>query len=136
MALVYVLPKKEQTLMTLKAKKTGGRNSRIKGNRAERLLLEQLTQQGYGVRRTHLSLFPDIIAWNEQGFLFIEVKARTNPKHITEALYVFRNSVKEMTKLPKGANLLCYVRVNDTWRAFKSQNEDIIEVSPVVNEER
>ena len=120
----------------LKQKRTGGRNARVMGNKAERLLLDQLTQQGYEVRRTHLSLFPDIIAWNNEDFLLIEVKARTNPKAVTDALRVFRNSVKEMTKLPKRANLLCYVRVSGTWRAFKSQNKDIIEVPPVVNEER
>ena len=45
----------------LKQKRTGGRNARVMGNKAERLLLDQLTQQGYEVRRTHLSLFPDII---------------------------------------------------------------------------
>ena len=120
----------------LKQKRTGGRNARVMGNKAERLLLDQLTQQGYEVRRTHLSLFPDIIAWNNEDFLLIEVKARTNPKAVTDALRVFRNSVKQMTKLPKLANLLCYVRVSGTWRAFKSQNKDIIEVPPVVNEER
>ena len=52
------------------------RQARGKGSRAEGLLLRQLEQQGYEARRTHMSLFPDIIAWTATDLLLIEVKAR------------------------------------------------------------
>jgi len=115
-------------------KRTGGRNSRVKGNRAEALLLDQLTQQGYEVRRTHLSLFPDIIAWNETEFLLIEVKARSNPKTITGALRLFRMGVNAMTSVPNRASMLCYVRSNDMWSAYKWSNGVITQIEPIVTE--
>jgi len=117
-------------------KRTGGRNSRVKGNRAEALLLDQLTQQGYEVRRTHLSLFPDIIAWNETEFLLIEVKARSNPKTITGALRLFRMGVNAMTSVPNRASMLCYVRSNDMWSAYQWDNGVTTQVEPIVTEAR
>ena len=117
-------------------KRTGGRNSRIKGNRAEALLLDQLTQQGYEVRRTHLSLFPDIIAWNDDGFLLIEVKARRDPKAVTGALRLFRMGVNAMTSVPNRASMLCYVRSNDTWSAYQWSNGVTTQVEPIVSEAR
>ena len=117
-------------------KRTGGRNSRVKGNRAEILLLDQLTQQGYEVRRTHLSLFPDIIAWTDTDLLLIEVKARSNPRDVTEAVRLFRIGVKAMTSVPNKASMLCYVRSNDTWSAYQWSNGVTTQVEPIVTEAR
>ena len=85
-------------------KRTGGGTPRAKGTKAEILLLAQLTQQGYEVRRTHLSLFPDIIAWTATDLLLIEVKSRSNnPRAISQALSLFRTGVRAMTSVPNGA---------------------------------
>ena len=107
-------------MITIAKKRSSNKAARGKGSRAEGLLLRQLTEQGYEVRRTHLSLFPDIIAWNKTDLLMIEVKYRSNSKTgISNALSMFRNSVKEVTTWHKGARVLCYLRVNDAWSAFE-----------------
>ena len=116
-------------------KKTRSKNrgARGKGSRAEGLLLRELTEIGYEVRMTHLSLFPDIIAWNENELLMIEVKQRANTKTgISNALSMFRSSSREVTKWHKGAKVLCYLRVNDSWRAFEWKNNVTEEVSSIV----
>jgi hypothetical protein len=115
-------------------KRTGGGVPRAKGNKAEALLLTQLTQQGYEARRTHLSLFPDIIAWNDDGFLLIEVKARSNPKAISQALSLFRVGVKAMTSVPNSASMLCYVLVNGAWSAYQWSNGVTVQIEPIVSE--
>jgi len=118
-------------------KRTGGGRPRAKGNKAEALLLTQLTQQGYEVRRTHLSLFPDIIAWNDDGFLLIEVKARAdNPRAISHALSVFRAGVRAMTSVPNGASMLCYVLSNGAWSACQWDNGVTTQIEPIVSEAR
>jgi len=117
-------------------KRTGGSTPRAKGSKAEALLLTQLTQQGYEVRRTHLSLFPDIIAWTATDLLLIEVKARSNPKAITDAVRLFRSSVKAMTSVPNGASMLCYVRSNDAWSAYQWDNGVTTQIEPIVSEAR
>jgi len=117
-------------------KRIGGGVPRAKGTKAEILLLTQLTQQGYEVRRTHLSLFPDIIAWTDTDLLLIEVKARSNPKDVTEAVRLFRIGVKAMTSVPNGASMLCYVRSNDMWSAYQWSNGVITQIEPIVTEER
>tara|TARA_R110002020_G_scaffold120129_6_gene273719 strand:- start:8704 stop:9120 length:417 start_codon:yes stop_codon:yes gene_type:complete len=128
--LLEVFNDKKKTRSTNKA-------ARGKGARAEGLLLRQLTEQGYEVRRTHLSAYPDIIAWNETELLMIEVKQRANTKAgISNALSVFRNSAKSVTKWHKDASILCYLRVNDAWSAFQYINNTTIPVQSVVNEER
>ena len=118
-------------------KRTGGRQPRAKGSKAEALLLTQLTQQGYEVRRTHLSLFPDIIAWTDTDLLLIEVKARSNnPRAISQALSVFRAGVRAMTSVPNGANMLCYVLLNGAWSAYQWDNGVTTQIEPVVTEAR
>ena len=100
-------------------------------------MLGQLEQQGYEVRRTHLSLFPDIIAWKENDLLMIEVKLRADTKSgISNALSMFRNSMKGVTKWHKDAKVLCYLRVNENWNAFEWHNGNVIQVESVVEEER
>ena len=115
-------------------KKTRSKNrgARGKGSRAEGLLLRELTESGYEVRRTHLSLFPDIIAWNENELLMIEVKQRTHQKGVSNALSMFRASAREVTKWYKDAKVLCYLRVNDRWRAFEWKNNVTEEISSIV----
>jgi len=118
-------------------KRTGGRKPRAKGTKAEALLLTQLTLQGYEVRRTHLSLFPDIIAWTDTDLLLIEVKARSNsPQAVSQALSLFRTGVKAMTSVPNGASMLCYVRSNDAWSAYQWDNGVTTQIEPIVSEER
>lgn len=113
------------------------RQARGKGSRAEGLLLRQLEQQGYEARRTHLSLFPDIIAWRDTELLLIEVKARAdNPGAVSGALSLFRSGVRTMTNIPDRARMLCYLRMNDTWAAYEWQNGTTGKVEPVINEER
>jgi Holliday junction resolvase-like predicted endonuclease len=120
-----------------KNRRAVNRAARSKGSKAEALLLRQLVEQGYEVRRTHLSAYPDIIAWNENEILFIEVKARSNVKgSVTGALSLFRNSARLVTKWHKSARVLCYLRVNDTWIAYECINGDTIPVESIVNEER
>ena len=117
-------------------KRIGGGRPRAKGTKAEILLLTQLTEQGYEVRRTHLSLFPDIIAWNDDGFLLIEVKARSSPRAISQALSVFRASVRAMTSVPNGASMLCYVLSNGAWSAYQWNNGVTTQIEPIVSEAR
>ena len=113
----------EQVNKDKKKTKSSNRAARGKGAKAEALLLRQLTEQGYEVRRTHLSAYPDIIAWNTKS-------------GISNALSMFRSSAKTVRKWHKDASILCYLRVNDTWSAFQYINNATIPVQSVVNEER
>ena len=98
------------------------RNARARGGRAEALLITQLTQQGYEARRTHLSAFPDIIARSASG--------------LSNALSLFRANVRAMTIVPQHASMLCYVRLNGHWNAYKWRDNGTEQVEPVVSEER
>ena len=120
-----------------KQKRSQNRNARARGGQAEALLATQLTQQGYEARRTHLSAFPDIIAWNETDVLLIEVKARNaSASGLANALSLFRANVRTMTCVPDYATVLCYVRRNGAWSAYQWGNNDTEQVEPVVSEER
>ena len=81
-----------------------------------------------------MSLFPDIIAWNDDGFLLIEVKARSSPRAISQALSVFRASVRAMTSVPNGASMLCYVLSNGAWSAYQWSNGVTTQIEPIVSE--
>ena len=116
-------------------KKNPNRNARATGSHAEALLLAQLVEQGYEARRTHLSAFPDIIAWNYDEFLLIEVKARTTKAGATKSLSLFRSSVRNMTCVHKSATVLCYVRLNGHWNAYMWCNNNTKQVAPVVAQE-
>ena len=118
-----------------KKKRSVNRNARARGGRAEALLLAQLIQQGYEARRTHLSAFPDIIAWNEDEFLLIEVKARTTAG-LSNALSLFRSNARLLTSIPKSGSVLCYVRLNGAWSAYQWCDNGTKQVEPVVSEER
>lgn len=119
--------------MTITAKpKPRQRLARGMGNRAEALLSKQLIDLGYEVRRTHLSAFPDLIAWNHNDLLFIEVKARSKPQDITKALSVFRTDARLLKVAHKDAILLCYVRQNAQWNAFAWFNGETIQVRPLI----
>ena len=118
-----------------KKRRSVNRNARARGNHAEALLLTQLTQQGYEVRRTHLSAFPDIIAWNKTDFLLIEVKARSNTTGLAGALSHFRSNVRTMTFVPNRATVLCYVRLNGHWSAYQWKDNGTQQVEPIVSEE-
>ena len=118
-------------------KNSVNRNARLRGGRAEALLLSQLTEQGYEARRTHLSAFPDIIAWDQDRIFFIEVKARSDkPKAVSNALSLFRANVKIMTYVPKNARILCYVRLNGAWNAYEWCDNTTKQIEPIVFEER
>ena len=113
------------------------RTARSKGSKAEGLLLRQLEEQGYEVRRTHLSAFPDIIAWNDSNLLLIEVKARASAgKGVSNALSLFRSSFKQLRHIPKNAIVLCYVRVNSAWIAYQWLNGQTVKVDSLIDEER
>ena len=116
-------------------KRSPNRNARAKGGRAEALLITQLTRQGYEARRTHLSAFPDIIAWNETEFLLIEVKARSD-SGLSNALSLFRANVRAMTIVPQHASVLCYVRLNGAWNAYEWCDNVTKQIEPIVFEER
>jgi len=112
------------------------RQARGKGSRAEGLLLRQLEQQGYEARRTHMSLFPDIIAWTATDLLLIEVKARkNNPGAVSRALSLFRSGVRTMSNIPVSATVLCYLRMNETWMAYQWHNGTTVKVESVISEE-
>ena len=116
-------------------KRSPHRNARARGGRAEALLVTQLTQQGYEARRTHLSAFPDIIAWNKTDFLLIEVKARS-ASGLSNALSLFRANVRAMTIVPEHAAVLCYVWLNGAWSAYQWCDNGTEQVEPVVARER
>jgi Holliday junction resolvase len=123
----------QNTKQQQKKRKAVNRQARGKGSRTEALLLRQLEEQGYEVRRTHLSLFPDIIAWSENELLLIEVKQRADTKNgISNALSVFRGSVKSVTKWHKDAKVLCYLRVNNTWSAYECADGVTAQVQSIV----
>jgi len=118
-------------------KRNPNRNARAKGSKAEGLLLRQLEEKGYEVRRTHLSLFPDIIAWSDSELFLIEVKSRKNQKNsISNALSLFRSSFKMLKTIPNNAIVLCYLRVNNAWTAFQHVDGETKIVDSIVNEER
>jgi hypothetical protein len=101
------------------------------------LLLRQLEEQGYEVRRTHLSLFPDIIAWSDSSLLLIEVKARSSAgKGVSNALSLFRSSFKLLRSVPNNAIVLCYIRVNNAWIAYQWVDGETRMVDSIVSEER
>jgi len=108
------------------------RAARGKGAKAERQLLNGLVDKGYEVRRTHLSMFPDIIAWNESELLMIEVKQRADSKGASNALSMFRASAKDVTIWYKGARILCYLSINGNWKAFEWKNGVTEEVESIV----
>jgi Holliday junction resolvase len=104
------------------SKRKPSRNARAKGGRAEAMLVTKLAQQGYEARRTHLSAFPDIIAWNEDQFLLIEVKARGSKSGVSNAVSLFRASVKTLAKIPSSrmkARLLCLVLFSGEWQVYE-----------------
>jgi len=118
------------------------KGARSRGNKAEALLQHQLADAGYEVRRTHLSAFPDIIAWNDSQFLMIEVKARAirkdgtdKTKVVNAALSLFRNAAKQLKVVHNGATLLCYVRIDDAWIAYEWTESGTRETVPVVKGE-
>ena len=118
-------------------KNSVNRNARLMGGRAEALLLSQLIEQGYEARRTHLSAFPDIIAWDAEHIFFIEVKARSDkPKAVSNALSNFRASAKTMQFVPKSGTVLCYVRLNGAWSAYQWCDNVTKQIEPIVFEER
>jgi hypothetical protein len=101
------------------------------------LLLQQLIELGYEVRRTHLSAFPDIIAWDETSFLLIEVKTRKDiPRAINDSLYLFRKSAKLLKVVHNSAVLLCYLLINGAWKAFEWDGSGTKEVEPLRFRER
>ena len=100
-------------------------------------MLRQLEEQGYEVRRTHLSLFPDIIAWSDSSLLLIEVKARSSAgKGVSNALSLFRSSFKLLRSVPNNAIVLCYIRVNNAWIAYQWVDGETRMVDSIVSEER
>jgi len=120
-----------------KQRKKKNRAARATGGKAEALLSAQLTALGYEVRRTHLSAFPDIIAWTSDELLLIEVKARAEgPKALSGCLSLFRSGVRTMTSVPDGAKLLCYVRVSERWAAYEWCDNVTVQVEALVSEER
>jgi Holliday junction resolvase len=107
---------------------TTAKKARGMGGKAEAILLEQLSSKGYEARRTHLSAFPDIIAWDDNEVLLIEVKARTvrgeevNEKSVVaKTLSAFRRDAKRLqdSELVK---VLCFIRLmypyHDQWKAY------------------
>jgi Holliday junction resolvase-like predicted endonuclease len=111
--------------------------ARARGSRAESLLLRQLEDKGYDVRRTHLSAFPDIIAWNDSDLLLIEVKSRAGAgKGVSNALSLFRASFRTLRSIPNHAKVLCYVRVNNAWTAYQYLDGETRIVESIVTEER
>ena len=117
-------------------KRMPARSARRKGNNAELLLQRQLELCGYEVRRTHLSRYPDIIAWNNEQLLLIEVKSRSNSTTaLSNALSLFKSSAKTLTKVLNCANVLCYVRISNKWMAFESIDGVVTQVQPIVTEE-
>jgi hypothetical protein len=119
---------------------TTNKGARYMGGRAEALLHRELTDAGYEVRRTHLSAFPDIIAWNTTEFLMIEVKARSvtgkNKGVVTAVLRLFNNSAKELKVVHNDARLLCYLRINDAWIVYEWSEAGTKEVGLVSERER
>jgi len=118
------------------------KGARSRGNKAEALLQRQLVAQGYEVRRTHLSAFPDIIAWNRDNFLMIEVKARATRKDgtnrsqvVNKALSLFRNAAKTLKSVHFGCSLLCYIRIDDAWVAYEWTDSGTRQTVPLVLEE-
>ena len=116
-------------------KNSVNRNARLRGGRAEALLLTQLIDQGYEARRTHLSAFPDIIAWDQDQVFFIEVKARSDPaKGLSNALSNFRASARIMRFVPKSGTVLCYVRLNGAWNVYQWCDNTTKQVESLVAE--
>ena len=117
---------------TPKKKKSVNSKARGIGARTEALLVKQLIDLGYEVRRTHLSAYPDIIAWDHDNLLLIEVKARTTPAGFSNAKSAFKSAARTLKIVPDNASVLCYVRFNAQWRAFKWDGLKANEITPIV----
>ena len=115
-----------------KRKKGVNRAARGKGAKAEALLLTQLTDKGYEVRRTHLSAYPDVIAWNNTHVLLIEVKMRSSPTGVIQAKSAFKSAAKTLQFVPNNASVLCYVRLKDQWKAFNWDGLKAKEIDSIV----
>ena len=106
-------------------RKSINKGARARGGRAEATLHKALTQSGYEVRRTHLSAFPDIIAWNATEFLLIEVKSRTAQDDaqergvVRDAVRMFSKSAETLNFVHNTSEVLCYLQINDRWLAYK-----------------
>ena len=114
------------------------KTARSRGNKAEALLQQRLTDCGYETRRTHLSAFPDIVAWNDTDFLLIEVKSRTVGANavskmsvINKALSVFRRSAKDLKVVHNDAHLLCYLYISGQWMAYEKTDSGMVEVPAI-----
>ena len=117
-------------------KKNPNKSARSKGNKAEALLQRQLEEQGYEVRRTHLSAYPDIIAWSKDELLLIEVKSRTDqPSALSKVKSVFKASDKTLNHVPNWAQVLCYVYISGHWVAFQCVDGIISQIQSIVTEE-
>jgi Holliday junction resolvase len=106
--------------------------ARSLGSRTEALLVTSLIDIGYEVRRTHLSAYPDIIAWNQQEILLIEVKARTTKTGVTQAKSMFKSAAQTLKFVPDNASVLCYVRFNAHWIAYQWDGSKANQVDPIV----
>ena len=123
-------------------RKSINKGARARGAKAETTLHKALTELGYEVRRTHLSAFPDIIAWNATEFLLIEVKSRTTHSEpgeravIRDAVRVFEKSAETLNFVHNSAQVLGYLQINGRWLAYKWNGSGTERVESVVKEER
>tara|TARA_R110002020_G_scaffold391897_1_gene602272 strand:+ start:191 stop:619 length:429 start_codon:yes stop_codon:yes gene_type:complete len=136
---IYISPLQQYNIdITIKdtMKKNPNKSARSKGNKAEALLQRQLEEQGYEVRRTNLSAYPDIIAWSKDELLLIEVKSRTDqPSALSKVKSVFKASAKTLNNVPNWAQVLCYVYISGHWVAFQYVDGIISQIQSIVTEE-
>ena len=82
------------------------------GNIYERKLRNQLEEVGFEVVRSAASQFPDLVSWNEEEVVFIEVKRASNNKVLSNAKASFK---KEATSRiwPRNSRLMLWVYYNN-----------------------
>ena len=78
------------------------------GNIYERKLRKHLEGAGYEVMRSAASQFPDLMAWNEEELLFVEVKRAKNRNVLSTARHSFKKEA-EVKRWNKHSKVLLWV---------------------------
>lgn len=92
-------------------------NASARGHKAELALVAKFREQGYEVRRSAASKFPDLIVWDNDSFNLVEVKLRNNPVGLSEAKSLFKSSASKVIPPPQG-HIVLALRHKRAWQVW------------------
>ena len=107
------------------------------GNIYERRLRKQFEDAGYEVMRSAASAFPDLMAWNEDELLFVEVKRAKNRNVLSTARHSFKKEA-EVKRWNKHSKVLLWVYFNSPIQelVFEWREGKIVKIDGELNEPR